>query len=142
MGNEEEEGVALDDLGGIARQQQQYDRAETYYQQALAIAEKFRDQELQSAYCGNLGLLAIDRDRPKEARPWFERSLDLAQEVGRQDHLAAAQSGLAEVLEAEKRYGEALALAQQALQIWERLGDQNLGASRSQVERLQRLVKG
>jgi tetratricopeptide (TPR) repeat protein len=142
LGEKEDEGRILSFLGGIASDQQQYDRAETYYQQALAIAEKIGDKAHQATRCGNLGLLAIDRDRPKDARPWFERSLSLAQEVGRQDQIAHAQSGLAQVLEAEKRYGEALKLAQQALQIWERLGADGLAFSRSQVERLQRLVKG
>jgi tetratricopeptide (TPR) repeat protein len=140
LGEEEKEGIVLNDLGNVARHQQQYDRAETYYQQALAIAEKIGNKESQAYISGNLGLLAIDR--PKDARPWFERQLSLAQEVGRQDQVAASQSGLAEVLEAEKRYGEALALAQQALQIWERLGHRSLAFSRRQVERLQRLVKG
>ena len=141
LGDEEGEGIDLNWLGVVAQQQQQYERAETYYQQALAIAEKLGDKAYQSTYCGNLGKLAINRDRPKDARPWFERQLSLVQEVGRQDLVAHAQSGLAQVLEAEKLYGEALAIAQQALQIRERLGDGNLAFSRSQVERLQRLVK-
>lgn len=138
--NEEDEGIVLNDLGDVAQSQQQYDRAETYYQQALAIAEKLGDKEGQAIYSGNLGMLALDRDRPQEARPWFERKLSLAQEVGRQDQIANTQSGLAQVLEAEGRYREALALAQQALQIRERLGDRNLAFSRSQVERLQQRV--
>jgi tetratricopeptide (TPR) repeat protein len=142
IGDEDAKGTILSDLGDVAKKQQQYDRAETYYQQALAIDEKQEDKQGQAVYCGNLGLLAIERDRPKDARPWFERELSLAQEVGRQDQVAAAQSGLALVLAAEKRYGEALTLAQQALQIRERLGADGLAFSRSQVERLQRLVKG
>ncbi|MEI6428647.1 MAG: tetratricopeptide repeat protein [Pseudanabaena sp. ELA607] len=142
LGNEDGEGIVLNNLGSVARHQQQYDRAETYYQQALAITEKLGNKAYQSTRCGNLGDLAIVRDRPKDARPWFERSLSLAQEVGLQNQVASAQSGLAQVLEAEKRYGEALDFAQQALQIWERLGADGLDFSRSQVERLQRLVKG
>jgi tetratricopeptide (TPR) repeat protein len=142
LGEKTDEGNILFDLGEVARDQQQYDHAETYYQQALVIHEKLGNKEQQAECCCALGLLAIDLDRPKDARPWFERSLPLAQEVGRQDLVAHAQSGLAQVLESEKRYGEALAIAQQALQIRERLGDQNLDFSRSLVERLQRLVKG
>ena len=137
LGDEETEAIALNDLGVVARQQQQYDRAETYYQQALAIAEKIGSKSGQAVYCSNLGLLALDRDRPRDARPWCERQLALAQEVGRQDLVADAQAGLAQVLEAEGRYAEALDLAQRAFQIRERLGDQNVGFSRSLVARLQ-----
>jgi tetratricopeptide (TPR) repeat protein len=139
---EASEAIVLNDLGEVARQQQQSDRAETYYRQALAIDEKRGHKQGQAVRCGNLGLLALARDRPPEARPWFERSLTLAQEVGRQDLVADAQSGLAQVLEAEGHYAEALEQAQQALQIQERLRDGNVAVSRAQVERLQRRVGG
>jgi len=137
LGLEEDETNALNNLGNVARQQGQYDRAEDCYQQALAIAEKIGNQEIQPAFCGNLGLLALARDRPQVARPWFERELALAQAVGRQDEIARAQSGLAEVLEAEGRHAAALPLAQQALQIRQRLRDRSLAFSQQQVARLQ-----
>ncbi|BAY32471.1 hypothetical protein NIES2107_43600 [Nostoc carneum NIES-2107] len=138
LGEEENEAIALNDLGGVAQSQGQYDRAESYYKQALAIDEKRGDKQGQAAYCANSGLLALYRNQPTEARPWYERELALAQEVGRQDLVADAQAGLAQVLEAEGRYSEALALAQSALEIWERLRDQNLNFSRQLVERLRR----
>ncbi|MEH2072313.1 MAG: tetratricopeptide repeat protein [Nostoc sp.] len=77
------------------------------------------------------------RDRPTAARPWHERELPLAQEVGRQDLVAFAQSGLAQVLEKEGRYSQALSLAQSALEIQERLRDRDLDWTRQLVERLQ-----
>ncbi|MDJ0617874.1 MAG: tetratricopeptide repeat protein [Calothrix sp. MO_192.B10] len=140
LGEEEGEANTLNWLGVVAHQQQQYDRAETYYQQALAIAEKLDLKEPQAYISSSLGRLALDRDRPQEARLWYERELTLAQEVGRQDKVAYAQAGLAQVLEAEGRYSEALELAQQALQIRERLRDGNVAYSRGLVERLQQRV--
>jgi tetratricopeptide (TPR) repeat protein len=83
-----------------------------------------------------LGLLALNRNRPTEARSWYERELALAQEVGRQNLVASAQEGLARVLEEEGRYAEALDLAQAALEIRERLRDQSLEWTRGLVERL------
>ena len=56
--------------------------------------------------------------------------------MGRQDQVAFAQSGLAQVLEAEGRYAEALSLAQSALEIRERLRDRDLDWTRGLVERL------
>ena len=137
LGAEADEAIVLNTLGGVARQQGQFDRAEECYQQALAIAEKIGFTEHQSTVCGNLGLLALDCGRPQVARPWFERKLALAQEVGRQDQIAHAQSGLAQVLEAEGHYAEALPLAQQSLQIRQRLRDRSLAFSQQQVARLQ-----
>ena len=137
LGLEQEEAIVLQNLGMVARQQEQYDRAEDCYQQALAIAEKLNMREPQAYISGNLGRLALNRQRPQAARPWFERELALAQEIGRQDQIASAQSGLAQVLEAEGRDAEALALAQQALQIRQRLQDRDLAFSQQLVARLQ-----
>lgn len=136
--DEECEAIALNWLGGIARSQGDYDRAESYYKQALALGEKRGGKDMQVAYLGNLGTLALERNRPTEARSWFERELALAREVGRQDLVAHAQAGMARVLEEEGRYTEALPLAQAALEIRERLRDQNLDSSRQLVERLRR----
>lgn len=136
--DEECEVIALNWLGAVARSQGQYDRAESYYKQALAIAKKLGLKESETYLSGNLGSLALDRDRPTEARSWYERELPLAQEVGRQTSVAAAQSGLAQVLEKEGRYAEALPLAQAALEIRERLRDKSLDFSRQLVERLRR----
>ncbi|MEH2455110.1 tetratricopeptide repeat protein [Nostoc sp.] len=136
--DEKVEAIALNNLGGVALSRGQYDRAESYYKQALAIEEKLGNKEKQATYCASLGNLALDRDRPREARPWYERELALAQEVGRQDRVADAQSGLAKVLEEEGHYAEALPLALAALEIQERLRDQNLDWTRRLVERLRR----
>ncbi|MEH1770548.1 MAG: tetratricopeptide repeat protein [Nostoc sp.] len=108
----------------------------SYYKQALAIGEKLGNKANQAACCSSLGLLALDRDRPTEARPWYERELALAQEVGRQSLVADAQGGLARVLEKEERYAEALPLALAALEIRERLREEGLDFSRQLVERL------
>ncbi|MEH1904462.1 MAG: tetratricopeptide repeat protein [Nostoc sp.] len=140
LGEEQREAIALNDLGAVAQEQGHYDRAESYYKQALAIEEKLGNKANQATYCGCLGNLALNRDRPTETRPWYERELALAQEVGRQDLVADAQAGLARVLEKEGRYAGALPLAQSALDIQERLRDQNLDFSRRLVERLQRKV--
>ena len=138
LGNEADVAIDLNDLGGVALSQGHSDRAESYFKQALAIEEKLGNKERQAAFCGNLGLLALDRDRHRKDRSWYERELALAQEVGRQGLVADAQAGLAQVLEKEKHYAEALLLAQSALEIRERLRDQNLDFSRQLVERLRR----
>ncbi|MEA5606156.1 tetratricopeptide repeat protein, partial [Nostoc sp. UHCC 0252] len=136
--DEECEAIILNDLGGVTQKQGQYDRAEFYYKQALVIEEKRGGKAMQVAYLGNLGNLALERDHPTEARLWYERGLALAQEVGRQDLVAHAQSGLARVLEKEGHYTEALPLALAALKIQERLRNKGLDFSRQLVERLRR----
>jgi len=140
LGDEEVQAIALNNLGVVAQKQKQYDRAESYYKQALAINEKRGDKAKQATCSGDLGNVALDRDRPTEACLWYECQLALAKEVGRQDQVAAAQAGLARVLEEEGHYAEALSLAQSALEIRDRLRDQDLDWTRRLVERLRRKV--
>lgn len=136
------EAIGLNALGRIARAQEHYDCAAIYYQQALVVAKQIEfTQEAAETYV-NLGLLSLDRDCPQEARHWFEHGLTLAQEIGRQYMVAEAQAGLAQTLEVEGRYDEALGVAWQALRIHERLRHQNLAASRELVARLQQRMEG
>lgn len=65
---EQIEAIILNDLGEIARNRQDYDRAEEYYRQTLDLAEKLSNKEYQATRLGNLGELALDRHRPDEAR--------------------------------------------------------------------------
>jgi len=130
----------LCDLGGLAQRLKQIDRADGYYQHGLELAEQLGSKEHEAICANNLGLLALDRSRPSQARTWYERGLNLAFAIGRHDLVAYAQYGLARVLEGEWRYDEALDLAEQALELQERLQDRDREAIRQLVVRLRRRV--
>lgn len=142
LGEETDQAILLNDLGGVVLARQDYDHAEGYYREALALAEKIGNKEYQASFIGSLGTLALTRGRPAEARQWFERELLLAQEVGQQDLVAQAQDGLARVLEKEGHPAEALPLAEAALQIYEQLRDLRLNWTRELVGRLREKVEG
>ncbi len=143
-GKPSDEISILNDLGDVARRQQQYDRAEEYYLQLFAKLEEMKDKANQAIYAGKLGILNLDRlefigltrTRIVDARKWYELEMNLAQEAGRQDLVAQAQSGLARVLEKEGKYTEALPLAEQALQTRERLRHHGRMGTRELVMRL------
>lgn len=140
LGAEEDQAIVLNDMGNLACAQQGYEQAETYYRQALALAEKIGYIEGQTTYTGNLGRLALDYNLPVEARRWYERELILAKQMGYLEMIAHASYGLAQVSEEEGRYTDALAQAQEALQISERLGDRNLAETRDLVARLRQKI--
>lgn len=133
-------GRVLNDLGGIGYNRGDYDAAEQYYRESLALAEEANDKEVQSTILDNLSNLALARERWAEARDWAEKSLPLAREIGRQDLIATAHTRLAQVHEEEGRPDLALALAQEALVIRERLRDRDLEWTREFVERLREKV--
>lgn len=135
-GKETDEASILNDLGDLSARRQNYERANTCYQDVLAIMERLDDKESQALYSGKLALLNLDRKRYAEARPWCERELALAKEVKRPDLLAQAQIALARVLDYEGDYAEALSMAEQALALRERMGQTGLKAAHELVNRL------
>ena len=141
LGEEDDQGRVLNDLGRIVRKCKDYDRAEESFQQALTLAEKQDNKVEQAVYSGSLGELALDRGHSAEARHWYELELALAKEVGRQHLIAEAQAGLARVLEEEGCLSEGLPLAEQALTIREQLRDKDLGWTRQLVTRLREKVR-
>lgn len=131
-----DEASILNDLGEISMRQRNYDRAEVCYKQALAAAEKAGDKESQAIFSGNLGNLFLVRGNLADAQRWYSHERTLAHEVGRADLVSRAQSGLSVVLEKEGRYAEALPLAEEALQIRERLRARTREGTRELVDRL------
>ncbi|MDP2846283.1 MAG: tetratricopeptide repeat protein, partial [Candidatus Methanoperedens sp.] len=124
--------------GRVKLERKQYDEAERYYREALALAENVDDKDGQASYMGSLGYLAFKREHWAEARKWSEKALMLATEIVRQDLIADIQHNLARVHEAEGRPDLALPLAQEALAIYERLQVKDLVEARELVERLMR----
>jgi len=124
----------------LAGAREQCDAAEGYYREALELAEKIGGREYEAGLRGNLGALALDRGEPAAARPWLERALPLAREVGREDIIASNLHRLARVLEAEGDLPAALDHARQALAIFERLRDRDVEESRELVAWLEEKV--
>ena len=90
LGDEANTAIVLNDLGGMVQRRKDYDQAERYYQEALAIDEERGSKEGQATLSGSSGALALERGRLVEARRWYERELALAQEVQREDLVAQA----------------------------------------------------
>jgi tetratricopeptide (TPR) repeat protein len=143
--SEKDVAIALGDLGNIAYKRKHYDAAEQHYREALRLNgkdQKMESKEGMATQYGNLGLLALDRQRWTEAHEWFEKGLLLAREVGPQSLIAQGAYNLACVHKEEGRPDLALPLAQEALAIRERSRDMNVEVTRGLVDRLRKAVGG
>jgi tetratricopeptide (TPR) repeat protein len=127
-------------LGGMARELESFDVAQGHLKEALALAKKISFKEGQAISTGRLGAVARDCSRWAEASEWYEKGLQVAREIGRQDLIAESLAGLAFVREAEARPDLALTLAQEALMIYERLRHKEVATTRELVERLRKKV--
>jgi tetratricopeptide (TPR) repeat protein len=132
--------VLLNDLGSIARKKHDVKRAQRFFRQGLDLASQLNDKRLQATMTGNLGAVALDRNRLQAAHHWYERQLALALELGRYDVKASAQTGRALVLAREGRHADALPLAEEALSIRQRLRERTLDETQQLVQHLRQQV--
>lgn len=113
---------ALNGLGDALRHSGKHDDAEKAYQEALAIARRIDSPNDIAAFTGNLAALAIDcRDYPK-AESLAREALKLAEQVGRQESIAADCRRLSEACEAQGKLDEGQRYARQAVEAYRRLG--------------------
>lgn len=128
--------TVLHKLGRLAGRRGDYDEAGKYFLEELEMDKKSGQMDQEAVTYGDLGDLALARQRWPEGRKRFEEQLALAEKVGALESVANAQYGLARVLEAEGRPDRALPLAQQGLQIYERLHHSRLRDANELVDRL------
>lgn len=90
------EGATLHSLGRLARAVGNFDMAERYYRESLAIDELRGDDEGAAISYGALGTLALDQKRASEAVHWFTKEVDVCARLqpGGPAH-AGALNGLA-----------------------------------------------
>lgn len=126
--------TTLNDLGGVASDRQDYDRAAVYYQQARFQARGLREETACATL--NLGLTAFYRGEVSLAKQRLEEGLAIAEDIHRRDLIAEGRLRLARVLAHDGQKDEALSLATQALAIFERLQHTSLESTRTLVQKL------
>jgi non-specific serine/threonine protein kinase len=92
--------LALNSVGNLAFDLSDLDRAQSAYEQSLAMWHELDDRERMGDALNNLGLVAIARGEYPRARELLEASLSLRRELGQYD-LPATLSNLGDVASAE-----------------------------------------
>lgn len=137
LGDEVDIAGALSGLGHIALRRNEYDAAEHYYLDALENVKTgvFKDWWLVP-FIQNLGELAVEREKWADARLWFDEVVAISKEIGDIEAIAGAQVNLARIHEAEGNLNSALALAQEALKIYQQLKHKDLTEVQAFVKNL------
>ncbi len=114
---------SLVNLGDVAAAQGDYERAETLYEEALAVRRQMGNAN-GIAYClFNLGDVAWGQGKYTEARRGLEESLALFREVGDRLGMGYALHSLARVAHAEGNDRQAAVFLGEALPLRQELGD-------------------
>ena len=143
VGDEELEGTILQHQGGLADDRGQLDRAIRLYVRALAMFEAAGDTEGRMTSYNLLGVVEKKAGRIAEARAWYQRSRDLAQELNNQRGIAAAVGnighlyvlegdlarGRGDEAEARRIYAEGREALEQSCAIWRSQKDRMSEAS-------------
>jgi predicted ATPase/class 3 adenylate cyclase len=122
-------------LGLIARRQGNYEQAQTWYQEALALFEGKQAPTEPQAWIltqvlNGLGTVLRQQGHFDQARQCHEQALALSRKTGNRSGEAQAYNDLGVVSLYQRRLAEALAYHRQALEIWEAIGDR-VGEGRS-----------
>ncbi|MCA0351153.1 MAG: tetratricopeptide repeat protein [Chloroflexi bacterium] len=116
---------ALDGVGILAWRQSDYQQAEQWYQQALAIYQTKQHTAGQAQVLGHLGLVAMDTGAYAQAAAYYEQSLPLYQAVEDQSGVVATLHNLGNLYCQQSENQRASQLYQECLQIYQEMGDQS-----------------
>ncbi|MDQ5854379.1 MAG: NB-ARC domain-containing protein, partial [Chloroflexota bacterium] len=119
---------ALDGAGWVAVQQQDYGKARSLLEQALALAREAQDPERVVLVLLGLGQTARLQGDLEQARAAYEESAGLAREAGDQWSAAFARGNLGAIAHAEGNETRAAEQLEAGIAIYRDLGDHGLVA--------------
>ena len=122
-GDDRSHVVALQQLGSIALERRQFDEAERWYRQSLAITERLGDAHGQAITLHQLGIIAEARRQFDEAEGYYRQSLAITERLGNAHGQAQTLHQLGSIALERRQFDEAEGYYRQSLAIEERLGD-------------------
>ncbi len=110
---------SLSVAGSVARYLEEYERAETFFREALAIFQKREDVDKIASTLNSLGGLYQTQSRFEDAETYFREGLEIRREHlgSRHPHTAISINNVATALRSQTRFEEAEALYREAIGI-------------------------
>ncbi len=110
-------------LGMIAQNRGQWDKAEDWYQQSLTINEELGDRPGMATTYHQLGRIAQDRGQWDKTEDWYQQSLTINEELGNRPGMATTYHQLGRIAQDRGQWDKAEDWYQQSLTINEELGN-------------------
>jgi predicted ATPase len=114
---------ALNGAGVLARNQSDYDQAQAWLEESLALWRELGDKRGAADVLINLGTVALDKGDYPQAAAFFDDSMPLRRELGDSWGLALALNNLGVTARAQNNLTEAVALYEECLELFRTLGD-------------------
>ncbi len=126
LGDEQTRGMLLNNIGNIYLGEGNYQDAQTYYEQALQLREKFNVPADIAETRHNLGETATDLGMYDQALDQYHRALDLQRKAGNKQMTAYETSSLGSVFGFQGRYGASLSANEEAMKAFRDLEERSL----------------
>lgn len=107
-------------LGLIAREQSQFEKAKAYYQKALQIYKDAEDEYSAAREYWHLGIVAQEQRQLEEAKRYYKKALQIYKDPEDNYNAADVYNSLGVLAEEQRQYEEAINFYQKALQIFEK----------------------
>jgi class 3 adenylate cyclase/Tfp pilus assembly protein PilF len=105
----------LSNLGMVYKKQGYYNRAITYYEEALKLAEENENKRNIAIFLNNIGSIYDEWGRYDKAIEYFERSLRIKQEIDDEEGIANSLNNIGMVYYVWKKYDDAIQNFKEAL---------------------------
>ncbi|MEM9162979.1 MAG: tetratricopeptide repeat protein, partial [Cyanobacteria bacterium P01_F01_bin.4] len=117
-------GRTLNNLGGVYYTLGDLAQAQTFYQQALTLAQEIGNRASEGRILTNLGLIDRQAGHYDQAEQHYQAALEILTAIGDQASVSSTLNSLGVVYEALGQTDQALDSYQQGLAIAEEIGDQ------------------
>ncbi len=114
--------TALKSAGTAAWQQGDYEAADVFYNESLAIHSQLKDKPGIANLLSNLGIVAALQNDLASAGNLFNQSLTIRRELGDKQGIATSLTNLGRVVHYQGDYATARVLHQEALDLYRQLG--------------------
>jgi tetratricopeptide (TPR) repeat protein len=124
----EGEASAYHQLGMVAQEPRDFDRAEQWYLKSLAIEEKLGNESGAAITYHQLGMVAQERRNFDRAEQWYLKSLAIEEKLGNESGAAITYNQLGIVAEERRDFDRAEQWYLKSLAITEKLGNEPVAA--------------
>ncbi|MEU4403524.1 tetratricopeptide repeat protein [Streptosporangium sp. NPDC023963] len=118
-----EQAAYLHQLGMIAQERGEFERALEYYRQSLTISEELGNRAGMASGYHHLGIIAQKRGKFERALEYYHQALTIDEELGDRVGMAAGYHQLGRIAEVRGEFERALEYYHQSLTINEELGN-------------------
>jgi tetratricopeptide (TPR) repeat protein len=122
------EAAAQNGLTAYYRRKDQYDKAEQSAKKSIALAESLNIKDLIAINYGNLGNVYRDQEKYQDAKECYLVVERIGLEYHSMHNIAYSKARLAEIAEDEGDGDLALELSDEAIELWDKLGNVYQGA--------------